>query len=69
MGVMQVSVSALSAAQVGLQTTGHNIANANTPGFSRQEAVLASRVPQYTGAGFIGQGVNVLAKMNPGTTS
>ena len=59
MGVMAVSVSALSAAQVGLQTTGHNIANANTPGFSRQEAVLASRVPQYTGAGFIGQGVNV----------
>src|ERR1035438_8837039 len=58
-GVMSVSVSALSAAQVGLQTTGHNIANANTPGFSRQEVEMLNRKPQFTGVGFVGQGVNV----------
>lgn len=58
-GVMGVSVSALSAAQVGLQTTGHNIANANTPGFSRQEVVMGTNHPNYTGSGFVGQGVNV----------
>ena len=58
-GVMGVSVSALSAAQVGLQTTGHNIANANTPGFTRQEVEMVNRKPQYTGSGYIGQGVNV----------
>ena len=59
MSVMGVSVSALSAAQLGLQTTGHNIANANTPGYSRQEVVLGTRPPNYSGAGYVGQGVNV----------
>jgi flagellar hook-associated protein 1 FlgK len=58
-GVMGISVGALSAAQVGLQTTGHNIANANTPGFSRQEVVLSTRQPNFSGAGFVGQGVEV----------
>ena len=58
-GVMGVSVGALSAAQVGLQTTGHNIANANTPGFSKQEVVLGTRQPNYTGTGYVGQGVSV----------
>ena len=58
-GVMGVSVSALSAAQVGLQTTGHNIANANTPGYSRQEVEMVNRKPQLTGVGYVGQGVNV----------
>ncbi len=58
-GVMGVSVSALNAAQVGLQTTGHNIANANTPGFTRQEVEMAVRKPQYLGSGYVGQGVNV----------
>src|ERR1019366_7957435 len=58
-GVMGVSVSALSAAQVGLQTTGHNIANANTPGFSRQEVVMTTRTPNYDTTGYVGQGVNV----------
>jgi flagellar hook-associated protein 1 FlgK len=56
---MGISVSALGAAQVGLQTTGHNIANANTPGFSRQEIVTGTRQAQYSGAGYLGQGVNV----------
>ena len=52
-------LSALNAAQIGLSTTEHNIANANTPGFNRQEVVLTTRIPQSTGAGFIGQGVDV----------
>lgn len=58
-GVLGISVGALSAAQVGLQTTGHNIANANTPGFSRQEVVLGTRQPNFGGTGYIGQGVEV----------
>ena len=58
-GVMGISVSALSAAQVGLQTTGHNIANTNTPGYTRQEVELVNRKPQFSGVGFVGQGVNV----------
>lgn len=58
-GVMGISVSALGAAQMGLQTTGHNIANANTPGYSKQEVQLDTRRAQYTGAGYLGQGVEV----------
>src|SRR5690606_24107964 len=42
-----------------LQTTGHNIANVNTPGYVRQEVLLESAGGSYTGAGFLGRGVNV----------
>ncbi|MGB4553070.1 MAG: flagellar hook-associated protein FlgK, partial [bacterium] len=38
---------ALMAQQQALNTTNHNIANANTPGFSRQQAVFAT-TPAYT---------------------
>ncbi|MEO6423239.1 MAG: flagellar basal body protein, partial [Candidatus Nitrotoga sp.] len=58
-GIFNSGVSALNAAQIGLLTTEHNIANANTPGFNRQEIVQGTRLPQSTGAGFIGQGVEV----------
>ncbi len=53
------SLSAMNAAQTAMATTQHNIANAGTPGFSRQEVVSASRPGQQLGAGFIGSGVNV----------
>ena len=52
-------MSALNAAQAGLATTSNNIANANTPGYSRQKIVQSQMLPQNTGSGFIGQGVNV----------
>ncbi len=58
-GIFGSGVSALNAAQIGLSTVEHNIANANTPGFNRQEIVQSARLPQETGAGFIGQGVEV----------
>ena len=50
---------ALGAAFAQLQTTGNNIANANTRGYSRQEVELASSAGQYTGAGFFGRGVDI----------
>jgi flagellar hook-associated protein 1 FlgK len=58
-GIFSTSVSALTANQVGLATTQHNIANANTPGFNRQEVNLATRQAQVSGTGFVGQGVDV----------
>lgn len=58
-GIIGVSVSALNATQAALQTTGHNIANANTPGYTRQQVSFAARQPQFTGAGYLGQGVDV----------
>jgi flagellar hook-associated protein 1 FlgK len=57
--ILSIGSSALSAAQAGLSTTSHNISNASTPGFSRQEIIQASSQAQATGAGFMGQGVQV----------
>lgn len=53
------ALSGLNAAQLGMATTEHNIANASTPGFTRQQIVTGSRAGQQTGAGFVGQGVDV----------
>lgn len=54
-----IGVSALSAAQAGLVTTGHNISNVNTSGYHRQQIVQSTNIPQFTGIGFLGQGVHV----------
>jgi flagellar hook-associated protein 1 FlgK len=57
--VFGTALSGMNAAQYGLSTTQHNIANANTPGYNRQVTDFASRPGQQTGAGFLGQGVDV----------
>ncbi|MDD2925691.1 flagellar hook-associated protein FlgK [Rhodoferax sp.] len=59
-GILNVGARALMANQAVLQTTGHNIANVNTPGYSRQTAVLQTADGQFTGGGYIGKGVDVL---------
>jgi len=60
-GIYGIGVSALKVAQAGINVTAHNIANANTPGYSRQEIVQAALLPQNTGSGFFGQGADVTA--------
>ncbi len=57
--ILNIGVSGLQVAQAGLLTSGHNIANAATPGFTRQGIVQTTNTPQFTGAGFLGQGANV----------
>lgn len=57
--IFGASLSGMNAAQYGLTTTQHNIANANTPGYTRQSVVVSSRAGQSTGAGFLGQGADV----------
>ena len=57
--LLSIGSSALGAAQGSLATVSHNIANANTPGYSRQQAVLETAGGQFTGSGFFGQGVNI----------
>ncbi|OYY50487.1 MAG: flagellar hook-associated protein FlgK [Methylophilaceae bacterium 17-44-8] len=57
--ILSIGKSALNAAQIGLSTTGHNIANASTPGYSRQVVVQAAAQAQNFGYGFIGQGAEV----------
>lgn len=57
--ILGIGQSALAAAQVGLSTTGHNIANAATPGFNRQVVVQGAAKAQDFGFGFLGQGTEV----------
>ena len=54
-----LGLRALSASYAQLQTTGNNIANVNTRGYSRQQAELTTSGGQFTGAGFFGKGVDV----------
>lgn len=59
MSLMNVGVSALNANQQALTTVGHNIANVNTPGYSRQTVYTNALHGQNMGNGFIGKGVQV----------
>ena len=54
---LSTSISALTNARLAIDITGHNIANVNTEGYSRQRVELTARQPQETGVGFIGTGV------------
>lgn len=55
-GTLGVSLTGLYVAQAGIRTTQHNIANVNTVGYRRQEAVQTTQAPQYAGGGFLGTG-------------
>jgi flagellar hook-associated protein 1 FlgK len=57
--VFNIGTSALLSLQRAISTTGHNIANVNTEGFSRQRVEFAAVEPQLTGAGFVGSGVTI----------
>lgn len=59
MSSLNIAATALNADLAALQVIGHNIANVNTDGYSRQTIQLASAGGQQTGAGFFGQGVVV----------
>ena len=47
----------LRAVQQGVSTTAHNIANVNTPGYTRQRQVLQATRPVETQSGALGTGV------------
>jgi len=54
-----ISVSGLLANQAALSTTSHNIANANTEGYSRQRASQTQRLPEFIGGNYFGSGVEI----------
>jgi len=58
-GSFSIGRSGLAASQLGMNITGNNIANANTPGFSRQRVDLAPSANQLQGRLRIGNGVDV----------
>jgi flagellar hook-associated protein 1 FlgK len=61
LSTLSLAAEALKAQQLAIQTTGHNLANAATPGFSRQRVDMVSAFPSFQGGVFIGQGVDIAA--------
>ncbi len=57
--LLNIAKGALAAQQYGLNVTGHNIANVNTPGYSRQNVPHTSAMPYQAGGFLIGNGVEV----------
>lgn len=57
--MLGISVTGVNAAQRALGTTGHNIANANTPGYSRQKITMEALPPTSSGPNGVGNGVVV----------
>jgi len=57
--VLSIGLSGTLTAERALATASHNIANANTEGFSRQRVQVDTRPPQLAGIGALGTGVKV----------
>jgi flagellar hook-associated protein 1 FlgK len=57
---LEIGKKALIAHQLSLNTTGHNIANVDTPGFTRQRVQTAPSYPMDTIEGPIGTGIDVV---------
>ncbi len=57
--LLTTSVTGMLVFQRALAVTGHNIANANTPGYSRQISEFSTRPGLGTSRGFIGNGVQI----------
>jgi flagellar hook-associated protein 1 FlgK len=54
-----IGYSGLSNAQIGIDTTGHNISNAETEGYTRQRVVSSAATPISIAPGQVGNGVEV----------
>lgn len=56
---LNIAIGSLEAQQAGLETTTNNLANMNTPGYSRQRPVLQEADPLIQGRLAFGNGVNL----------
>ncbi|MFQ5427621.1 MAG: flagellar hook-associated protein FlgK [Thermodesulfobacteriota bacterium] len=59
-GIFSIARSGLNASQEALDVTSHNIANVNTPGYTRQRAVQEAKDPVSFGGYYFGTGVDVV---------
>lgn len=58
-GLVGNALTGLKAAQAALQVTGNNIANVNTPGYSREQAVQSPLAPTLIGGNYLGNGTQI----------
>ena len=61
LGALDTANRGMQVTTRGVRTAGHNIANANNPGYSRQIQRTAALTPTRTGAGFVGTGVEQIS--------
>ena len=54
-----IGLSGLNSHQTALSVTGNNVANTNTQGYSRQQAIFVDNQSLLTGAGYVGQGTSI----------
>lgn len=59
MSLINIGLTGINASQSALDTTGHNIVNANTPGYTRQRAETATAPSEINGGLIVGNGVQV----------
>ena len=57
--ILGIGTSALNSLQRAMSTTGHNIANVNTEGYSRQSVNFVTSEPEYSGRAALGTGVRI----------
>ncbi|MEA3371881.1 MAG: flagellar hook-associated protein FlgK [Campylobacterota bacterium] len=57
---LNIGYTGLNAAQIGINTTGHNISNAETEGYTRQRVITSASTPLYTNAGNVGNGTEIM---------
>ncbi|MEM5318326.1 flagellar hook-associated protein FlgK [Paraburkholderia sp. JHI869] len=55
--IFSIGLSGLQAAQIGISTTGENISNSTTAGYTVESPVYQESAGQYTSSGYIGSGV------------
>ncbi len=60
-GVMNLAGNALLTHQKAISVTGNNIANVNTPGYSRQKLMLENKTPVQSSVGPMGTGVEAVS--------
>lgn len=71
-GALNIAASSLKTQQQAIDVISHNIANVNTPGYSRQTATLGTATPETLGAFHLGRGVqlvNIQRAVDPFLTS
>lgn len=57
--ILDIGISGLRTHQTALTITGHNIANVDTEGYSRQEATIVNATPNFQGGLWMGNGAYV----------
>lgn len=57
---LRVGITGLLTSQTALGIVSHNVSNINTDGYTRQRTDIVNNAPTYSGAGYLGTGVNVV---------